>query len=60
MKRLTKLVSPDTLERRLCEILLHHAGQRGDNEGAEETLLRIIWERDKALEVLALDRLKPR
>jgi len=48
----------NTLEYRLCEILQRHCGQRGHNEGAEDTLLRIIWERDRALEVLALDRLK--
>ncbi len=47
-----------TLEYQLCEILMPHAGQRGDNEGAVDTLCRIIHERDRALTILALDRLK--
>lgn len=39
-------------------ILQAHAGQRGNNEGAEDTLIRIIHERDGAFTALALDRLK--
>ena len=49
---------PDTLEYRLCEMLSRHCGERGDNEGAEDTLARIIYERNRALEILALDRLR--
>jgi hypothetical protein len=52
-KRRLRLL-PDTLERRLCEILISRAGERGDNEGAEDTLLRIIDERDRAFTALAL------
>jgi len=55
-KRLTKF--QQSLEYQLCEILQQHCGERGDNEGAVETLDRILRERDRALTVLALDRLK--
>ena len=34
------------LERELVAILSRHCGERGDNEGAVETLNRIIRERD--------------
>ena len=46
-----------TLEFQLCEILCGHTGERGDNEGAVDTLCRIIHERDRAMTLLALDRL---
>ncbi len=52
-----KLPKP-TLEYQLCEALIGHAGERGDNEGAVDTLYRIIHERDQALLILALDRLR--
>ena len=32
----------------LCRILCQHAGERGDSEGAEDTLRRIIRERELA------------
>lgn len=38
-----------TLESELLAILIKHCGERGDNEGAAETLKRIIKERDGAL-----------
>lgn len=57
-KRIPLVPSPEPLEETLCRILANHNGERGDNEGAEETLRRIIYERDRALTVLALDRLK--
>ena len=47
-----------TLEYQLCEILNSRAGERGYGEGAVDTLCRIISERDRALTILALDRLK--
>ncbi len=47
-----------TLEFQLCEVLQSHCGERGDNEGAVDTLCRIIAERDAALTILALDRLR--
>lgn len=48
-----------TLEYQLLEILQKHAGERaGDSEGAVDTLCRIIHERDRAFEMLALDRLR--
>jgi hypothetical protein len=47
-----------TLEWQLCEVLSHHCGERGQSEGAMETLERIIYERNRALEILALDRLR--
>ncbi len=34
-------------------LLANHCGERGDNEGAVETLARIIRERDEAREVLS-------
>ena len=42
----------------LLEILCKHAGERGETESAPETLTRILWERNRALTVLALERLK--
>jgi len=42
VKRLPK----QTLEHQLCEILAGYCGERGETEGAVETLLRIISERD--------------
>ena len=47
-----------TLEYQLCGILQVRAGERGHSEGAVDVLCRIIHERDRALTVLALDRLK--
>lgn len=38
-----------TLEKELIAILIKHCGERGDNEGAVETLERIIGERDLLL-----------
>lgn len=37
-----------SLEKELIRILQNHCGERGDNEGACETLNRIIRERDSA------------
>ena len=34
------------LEKQLVSVLMNHCGERGDNEGAVETLERIIRERD--------------
>lgn len=48
------------LEYELTEILSRHCGERnltGCGEGAVETLCRIIQERDRAMTLLALDRL---
>lgn len=47
-----------TLEYQLCEVLMQYCGERGDNEGAVDTLCRIVHERDQAMEALALDRMK--
>lgn len=47
-------IKPMTLEQQLCEVLMEHCGQRGDNEGAVDTLYRIIRERDAAMTKLAL------
>jgi hypothetical protein len=55
MKRFQKYTQ--SLEYRLCETLSHSAGERGFGEGAEDTLHRIIRERDQALLILAMDRL---
>jgi hypothetical protein len=43
-----------TLEYQLTEILSCHVGERGESEGAVETLVRIIAERKQAMEKLAL------
>jgi hypothetical protein len=40
------------LEAQLIAILAKHCGERGDNEGAVETLCRIIRERDEANEYI--------
>lgn len=40
---------PRPLEVELCEILSGYCGERGDTEGAIETLERIIRERDALL-----------
>ncbi len=47
-----------TLEYQLCEALHGKAGERGYDEGAVDTLYRIISERDQALLILGLDRLR--
>jgi len=47
-----------TLEYQLCEVLQSRAGERGFTEGAVDALCRIINERDQALLILALDRLR--
>lgn len=57
--RLNKL-EKSTLERQLCETLIHHAGERGYEEGAVDTLNRIIRERDLAFTRLALSQLEQR
>lgn len=50
------------LEYELTEILSRHVGERFENqthgEGAVEVLCRIIRERDTAMTLLALDRMK--
>jgi hypothetical protein len=48
------------LEYELTEILSRHCGERNicnEGEGAVETLCRIIQERDRAMTLLAMDRL---
>jgi long-subunit fatty acid transport protein len=47
-----------TLEYQLTEALSGRAGERGFDEGAVDTLYRIIHERDQALLILGLDRLR--
>lgn len=49
---------PTKLEYNLTEILSRYCGERNHTEGAEDTLCRIIQERDRAMTILALDRLK--
>lgn len=49
-----RLSSNLTLLRELLAVLINHAGENGDNEGAVETLNRIIAERDKAIRLLGL------
>ena len=56
MKRLAKYQK--TLEFQLLEGLQGRAGERGHDEGAVDCLYRIIHERDRALLILGLDRLK--
>lgn len=60
-------LKPQSLEFQLCEILSRYCGERfGDGPGFArpshedviDTLCRIIYERDRALMVLALDRIK--
>jgi hypothetical protein len=65
-RQLHRLRSPKmkqhSLEFQLCEILTCKAGEHGDPNGSGElpvdVLCRIIHERDQALKILALDRLK--
>lgn len=47
----------DSLEYQLCEILAQHCAERGGNEGAVDTLCRIIHERDRAMTLLALNQM---
>ncbi len=51
-----------TLEYQLLEALAGHVGERGGecgcSEGAVDALYRIIHERDQALLILGLDRLR--
>lgn len=42
----------NTLEHDLVEILSRYCGERGDNEGAVDTLARIIDERNLLLRVI--------
>jgi len=58
-KRAKKLLSKyhRSLEYQLSEILSQHAGERGHTEGAVDTLCRIIFERNRAMTLLALDRI---
>lgn len=56
-------LKPQSLEYQLTEILSRHCGERAHThtlhgEGAVETLERIIFERNLAIEQLGLDRLK--
>lgn len=44
--------TPSHLEQELISILFNHCGQRGQTEGAADTLRRIIRERDSALTLL--------
>lgn len=48
----------ESLEWQLCEVLIGHCGERGDNEGALETLERIIRERDDLFKLLSISCLK--
>jgi hypothetical protein len=41
--------APTKLEDQLVDILSHYCGERGDNEGAVETLERIVEERNTLL-----------
>jgi len=56
MKRLRKY--QQTLEYQLCEPLQRCCGERGHDEGAVDALYRVIHERDQALLILGLDRLR--
>jgi len=47
------------LEQQLCDVLMHHTGEHGQNEGAVECLERIIRERDLLLKRAMQDLLKP-
>lgn len=58
-------LKPQSLEYQLTEILSRHCGERAEThrhggEGAVDTLCRIIHERDRAMEILALDRIRER
>jgi hypothetical protein len=50
-----RLLSDVTLLNELLAVLIQHCGEKGDNEGAVDTLKRIIRERDNAVSLL--DRL---
>lgn len=50
-------LKPQSLEFQLCEVLSSRCGERGQTEGAVDTLCRIIAERDDAMRAIALDRL---
>lgn len=56
MKRFDKY--RQTLEFQLCEALQGSAGERGYEESPVDCLYRIKSERDQALLILGLDRLK--
>ncbi len=47
------------LEQQLCDVLINHTGEHGQNEGAVECLERIIHERDLLLKRAVEDMLKP-
>lgn len=47
------------LEHELVSILIRHCGEHGQNEGAVETLERIIRERDLLLKRVSIEILKP-
>ena len=47
------------LEQQLCDVLMNHTGEHGQNEGAVECLKRIIRERDLLLKRAIEDMLKP-
>ena len=47
------------LEQQLCDVLINHTGEHGQNEGAVECLERIIRERDLLLKRAVEDMLKP-
>lgn len=42
----------------LVHVLQEHCGERGDNEGAVETLRRIIKEREEALDAINVLRVR--
>jgi len=46
LSRAEQMTRDAKLGRELVEILSHHCGERGESEGAAETLIRIIRERD--------------
>ena len=47
------------LEQQLCDVLINHTGEHGQNEGAVECLERIIRERDLLLKMAVEVMLKP-
>jgi hypothetical protein len=54
------VIKPQSLEYELTEILSHHVNEGGrwsEGEGAADVLRRIISERDRAMNLLALDRI---
>jgi len=48
-----------SIEQQLCDVLMNHTGEYGQNEGAVECLERIIRERDLLLKRSIEDMLKP-